>query len=113
MALRDFRLKRLSPHLFKIMKENKMTTKQQTILRSPVAALNDVALSKEYHRQQTIKEFMLALAPVLYSEFLNKEEAFLDPDLLYDNAEYLAEGFLTNSDSAIAALKKEIKNGVL
>jgi len=113
MALRDFRLKRLSPHLFKIMKENKMTTKQRMISQRPVDAFDDVAVSNEYRRQALIKEFMLALAPVAYSEFLNKEEAFFDPDLIYDNAEYLAEGFLTNSNHAIFSLKKEIKNGVL
>ena len=92
-----------------------MTTKQRMISERPVdeSIFTNAALSNEYRRQQTIKEFMLALAPVVYSEYLNKEEAFLDPDLLYDNAEYLAEGFLSNSDTAISALKKEIKNGVL
>ena len=95
------------------MKENKMTTKQRMISQRPVDAFDDVAVSNEYRRQALIKEFMLALAPVAYSEFLNKEEAFFDPDLIYDNAEYLAEGFLTNSNHAIFSLKKEIKNGVL
>ena len=83
------------------------------ISERPVDAFNDVALSNEYRRQAIIKEFMLALAPVMYSDFLTKEEAFLDPDLMYDNAEYLAEGFLTNSNHAIESLKKALKNGIL
>ena len=79
----------------------------------PIDTLNETALSNEYRRQALIKEFMLALVPVVYSDFLNKEVAFLDPDLIYDNAEYLAEGFLTNSNHAIESLKKEFKNGIL